>query len=71
MVHLDLPEVISVQPSRRYQTTTTRSWDFLGLNLNDKVPSELLRRSRYGEDTIIGIIDTGQYLLATANSLFK
>ena len=67
MVHLDLPEVISVQPSRRYQTTTTRSWDFLGLNLNDKVPSELLRRSRYGEDTVIGIIDTGQYLLATAN----
>ena len=51
MVHLDLPEVISVQPSRRYQTATTRSWDFLGLNLNDKVPSELLRRSRYGEDT--------------------
>ncbi|CAO2197297.1 unnamed protein product [Urochloa humidicola] len=55
----DLPEVISVQPSRRYQTTTTRSWDFLGQNLNDKVPSELLHRSRYGEDTIIGIIDTG------------
>ncbi|TKW17216.1 hypothetical protein SEVIR_5G351700v4 [Setaria viridis] len=55
----DLPEVISVQPSRRYQTTTTRSWDFLGLGLNDKVPADLLHRSRYGEDTIIGIIDTG------------
>ncbi|WVZ68546.1 hypothetical protein U9M48_017475, partial [Paspalum notatum var. saurae] len=53
----DLPEVISVQPSRRYKTTTTRSWDFLGLN--DKVPTELLTRSRYGDDIIIGLIDTG------------
>ncbi|KAJ1285786.1 hypothetical protein BS78_03G303800 [Paspalum vaginatum] len=53
----ELPEVISVQPSRRYKTTTTRSWDFLGLN--DKVPSELLTRSRYGDDIIIGLIDTG------------
>jgi len=36
---------------------TTRSWDFLGLNYQQ--PSELLQRSNYGEDIIIGIIDTG------------
>ncbi|RLN25460.1 hypothetical protein C2845_PM07G26570 [Panicum miliaceum] len=55
----ELPEVISVQRSRRYTTTTTRSWDFLGLGLNYQMPSELLHRSRYGEDIIIGVIDTG------------
>uniref|UniRef100_A0A0D9V6P8 Subtilisin-like protease n=1 Tax=Leersia perrieri TaxID=77586 RepID=A0A0D9V6P8_9ORYZ len=53
----ELPEVISVQRSRRYKTTTTRSWDFLGLDYQN--PSELLRRSKYGEDIIIGIVDTG------------
>ncbi|CAO1946267.1 unnamed protein product [Urochloa humidicola] len=53
------PEVIRVQRSRRYRTTTTRSWDFLGLGLSYQMPSELLHRSRYGEDIIIGVIDTG------------
>uniref|UniRef100_A0A0E0JPR3 Peptidase S8/S53 domain-containing protein n=1 Tax=Oryza punctata TaxID=4537 RepID=A0A0E0JPR3_ORYPU len=53
----ELPEVISVQRSRRYKTTTTRSWDFLGLNYQN--PSELQRRSNHGEDIIIGVVDTG------------
>lgn len=53
----EFPEVISVEPSRSYTTTTTRSWDFLGLNY--QMPSELLHRSNYGEDIIIGVIDTG------------
>ncbi|XP_062207124.1 subtilisin-like protease SBT3.7 isoform X2 [Phragmites australis] len=53
----EFPEVISVQPSRRCRTTTTRSWDFLGLNY--QMPSELLHRSNYGEDIIIGVVDTG------------
>ncbi|KAL6853828.1 hypothetical protein ACP4OV_019857 [Aristida adscensionis] len=53
----EFPEVISVQPSRTYTTTTTRSWDFLGLG--SQMPSEVLRRSNYGEDVIIGVVDTG------------
>uniref|UniRef100_A0A0E0C8R9 Subtilisin-like protease n=1 Tax=Oryza meridionalis TaxID=40149 RepID=A0A0E0C8R9_9ORYZ len=53
----ELPEVISVQRSRRYRTATTRSWDFLGLDYQK--PSELLRRSNYGQEIIIGVIDTG------------
>jgi hypothetical protein len=57
LISPELPEVISVQRSRRYKTTTTRSWDFLGLNYQN--PSELLRRSNYGEDIIIGVVDTG------------
>ncbi|KAG2601309.1 subtilisin-like protease SBT3.5 isoform X2 [Panicum virgatum] len=55
----ELPEVISVERSKSYTTTTTRSWDFLGLGLSYQMPSELLHRSRYGEDIIIGVIDTG------------
>ncbi|CAO2191063.1 unnamed protein product [Urochloa humidicola] len=53
----EFPEVISVEPSRSYTGTTTRSWDFLGLNY--QMPSELLRKSNQGEDIIIGIIDSG------------
>ncbi|KAL6616206.1 hypothetical protein ACP70R_038476 [Stipagrostis hirtigluma subsp. patula] len=53
----EFPEVISVQPSRTYTTTTTRSWDFLGLNY--QMPSQLLHGSNYGEDIIVGIVDTG------------
>ncbi|CAL4947023.1 unnamed protein product [Urochloa decumbens] len=53
----ELPEIISVTPSQNHELLTTRSWDFLGLNYQE--PSELLQRSNYGEDIIIGIIDTG------------
>ncbi|CAO2182642.1 unnamed protein product [Urochloa humidicola] len=55
----DSPEVISVAPSRSCRATTTRSWDFLGLGLDYKMPSELLHKSKYGEDVIIGIVDSG------------
>lgn len=54
------PEVISVIPNQHHELMTTRSWDFLGMNLNHKPPSKLLQRSKYGEDVIIGIVDTGQ-----------
>ncbi|XP_004970240.1 subtilisin-like protease SBT3.5 isoform X1 [Setaria italica] len=53
----EFPEVISVEPSRSYTATTTRSWDFLGLSY--QMPSELLQKSRYGEDIIIGVVDSG------------
>jgi hypothetical protein len=46
---------------------TTRSWDFLGMNLDQQPPNldqqppnKLLQRSKYGEDVIIGIFDTGE-----------
>ncbi|KAL6853832.1 hypothetical protein ACP4OV_019861 [Aristida adscensionis] len=51
------PEVISVTPNQQHELMTTRSWNFLGLNYQQ--PSELLQGSNYGEDVIIGIIDTG------------
>lgn len=39
---------------------TTRSWDFLGLE-NDGVirSSSVWKKARFGEDTIIGNLDTG------------
>ncbi|CAM0883250.1 unnamed protein product [Alopecurus aequalis] len=55
----DLPEVVSVTPNQHHELMTTRSWDFLGMNLNNQPPSKLLQRSKYGEDIIIGIVDSG------------
>ncbi|VAH58764.1 unnamed protein product [Triticum turgidum subsp. durum] len=54
------PEVISVKPNTYHEAQTTRSWDFLGLGLN-KLPqqTDLLRKANYGEDIIIGVIDSG------------
>ncbi|XP_044407310.1 subtilisin-like protease SBT3.8 [Triticum aestivum] len=55
----EFPEVISVQPSKRHTPTTTRSWDFLGLN-HQMTGSDMLHGSSSGgEDVIIGVIDTG------------
>ncbi|KAF7082257.1 hypothetical protein CFC21_086132 [Triticum aestivum] len=55
----EFPEVISVQPSKRHTPTTTRSWDFLGLN-HQMMGSDMLHGSNSGgEDVIIGVIDTG------------
>ncbi|KAI5020386.1 hypothetical protein ZWY2020_045274 [Hordeum vulgare] len=57
----EFPGVISVEPSKTYKTTTTHSWDFLGLNYpSSHTPaSELLKASNYGESIIIGMVDTG------------
>ncbi|XP_020201039.1 subtilisin-like protease SBT3.9 [Aegilops tauschii subsp. strangulata] len=54
----EFPEVISVEPSRRHKASTTRSWDFLGLNYQMS-GSALPHGTNYGEDVIIGVIDTG------------
>ncbi|CAM8957524.1 unnamed protein product [Rhodiola kirilowii] len=56
----DSPGVICVFESKQSKPQTTRSWEFLGLEKND-VPSleSLWKKARYGEDTIIGNLDTG------------
>uniref|UniRef100_A0ACD5VJ53 Uncharacterized protein n=1 Tax=Avena sativa TaxID=4498 RepID=A0ACD5VJ53_AVESA len=55
----EVPEVISVEPSKTHMTATTRSWDFLGLNNYQMPGSGLLHGSNYGEDVIIGVVDSG------------
>lgn len=60
------PQVVSVFPNRGRKLQTTRSWNFLGLE-NDGVihPSSLWKKARFGEDTIIGNLDTGNIFLFT------
>ncbi|KAM0894796.1 hypothetical protein ACQ4PT_024253 [Festuca glaucescens] len=56
-----LPEVFSVKPNTYHEAHTTRSWDFLDLEY-DAQPSQqqgLLQKANYGEDVIIGVIDSG------------
>lgn len=54
------PDVLSVFLSKGRKLQTTRSWHFLGLERNGVIhQSSILRKARFGEDTIIGNLDTG------------
>ncbi|KAJ0988189.1 hypothetical protein J5N97_006545 [Dioscorea zingiberensis] len=56
------PSVVSVFPNRGYKLHTTRSWEFLGLEKLGRVPVDSLwTKARFGEDTIIGNLDTGAW----------
>ncbi|URD91747.1 Subtilase family [Musa troglodytarum] len=57
----ELPEVISVNPSRSVPLHTTRSWDYLGLGYEQPQPTGLLRRGNFGDGIIIGVVDTGNW----------
>lgn len=55
-----LPGVVSVTKNRVHHTRTTRSWDFVGLHYNDDQPNGLLAKAaKYGDDVIVGVIDSG------------
>jgi len=60
------PGVISVKPNTFHAVHTTRSWDFLGLGYDQ--PSGLLKKANYGEDVIVGIVDSG--LIASVITMF-
>ncbi|THU58124.1 hypothetical protein C4D60_Mb03t10870 [Musa balbisiana] len=51
----ELPEVISVNPSRSVPLHTTRSWDYLGLGYENPEPTGLLARGNFGDGIIIGV----------------
>ncbi|XP_030929596.1 subtilisin-like protease SBT5.4 [Quercus lobata] len=54
------PKVISVFPNLPRKLHTTRSWEFLGLTKDGQIPdSSAWKAGRYGEDVIIGTLDTG------------
>ncbi|CAN6194419.1 unnamed protein product [Urochloa humidicola] len=55
------PGVVSVFPNRGRKLHTTRSWQFMGLEraTGDVPPWSAWETARYGEDTIIGNIDSG------------
>ncbi|KAH9661649.1 subtilisin-like protease SBT4.5 [Citrus sinensis] len=48
-----MEKVVSVFPSRTLQLHTTRSWDFMGLNLS------ITRKRSVESNLIVGVIDTG------------
>ena len=61
-----MEEVVSVYNSKgRYYLQTTRSWEFVGLEeelltQESKSKNDLLSRANYGEDIIVGMIDSGK-----------
>ncbi|KAJ6401513.1 hypothetical protein OIU84_016840 [Salix udensis] len=56
------PEVVSVFLNQGRKKHTTHSWSFLGLEKDGVVPSgSIWKKARFGEDTIIGNLDTGAW----------
>ncbi|XP_038685305.1 subtilisin-like protease SBT5.3 isoform X2 [Tripterygium wilfordii] len=54
------PDVVSVFLNEDHELYTTRSWSFLGLERDGvMLKSSTWKKARFGEDTIIGNIDTG------------
>uniref|UniRef100_A0A7N0TXR3 Subtilisin-like protease n=1 Tax=Kalanchoe fedtschenkoi TaxID=63787 RepID=A0A7N0TXR3_KALFE len=54
------PDIVSVFLNNGRKLHTTRSWDFLGLENDGVIPLESVwTKARFGEDTIIGNLDTG------------
>ncbi|KDO36236.1 hypothetical protein CISIN_1g037007mg, partial [Citrus sinensis] len=53
------PKVLSVFLSKEKKLHTTHSWEFLGLEQNGRIPpNSIWEKARYGEDAIIGNIDS-------------
>ncbi|XVF20655.1 hypothetical protein REPUB_Repub12eG0020200 [Reevesia pubescens] len=52
-----MEKVVSVFRSKTLKLHTTRSWDFLGLTLDDSKVTPLL--FAYGHEVVVGIFDTG------------
>lgn len=57
----EMPGVVSVFRNRAHKLHTTRSWEFLGLEHPSGAMSELSlwKKAKYGEDVIVGVMDTG------------
>ncbi|KAM7503805.1 hypothetical protein LguiB_002709 [Lonicera macranthoides] len=57
-----IPKVVSVFLNKGRKLHTTRSWDFLGLENDGAIrSSSIWKKARFGEDTIIGNLDTGAW----------
>lgn len=57
------PNVVSVFLSKEHKLHTTRSWEFLGLEKNGRIPANSAwRKARFGENIIIANIDTGMHI---------
>lgn len=50
---------MSVFRSRILEVHTSRSWDFMGLTLNNNGRASSPIQLAYGVDVIVGVLDTG------------
>jgi hypothetical protein len=41
---------------------TTRSWDFMGLNLHTQMEQSSQMHLKFGGDVIVGVLDTGMHM---------
>lgn len=60
---VEMEGVVSVSRSRILKVHTTRSWDFMGLTLdesNEVTPLQLA----YGDDIVVGLFDSGNYFFS-------
>ncbi|XP_022949764.1 subtilisin-like protease SBT5.3 [Cucurbita moschata] len=54
------PSVVSIFENKERKLHTTRSWSFLGVDSDRGIPrNSIWKAARFGEDTIIGNLDTG------------
>ncbi|KAJ4829926.1 hypothetical protein Tsubulata_051496 [Turnera subulata] len=54
------PKVLSVFQNQAKKLHTTHSWDFMLLEKNGAIhPNSIWKKARFGEDTIIANLDTG------------
>lgn len=62
-IYVEHPGVVSVFLNKGRKLHTTHSWNFLSLEKDNGVihSSSLWKRAGFGEDTIIGNLDTGKY----------
>ncbi|RVW46206.1 Subtilisin-like protease SBT5.3 [Vitis vinifera] len=59
------PKVVSVFLNKGRKLHTTRSWHFLGLENDGIIPSNSIwKKARFGQDTIIGNLDTGEFYIS-------
>jgi hypothetical protein len=61
IIWAEAEEVISIFRSRMLEIHTTRSWDFMGLSLHIQNEQSAGMQLKYGDDIIVGILDTGKF----------
>lgn len=63
------PSVISVFRDKSKKLHTTHSWEFMQMERNGVIPSSSLwSKARFGEDIIIGNLDSGWNFTSSAPS---
>lgn len=61
MINAEHPDVVSVFLNQGKKLHTTHTWDFMRLEKGGVIrPSSLWRKARFGQDIIIGNLDTGK-----------